>query len=348
MISALPQPIKKGIRTILSHRSLRPFIRRYAGLGSIMLYHRVTTQLMTPSEYHANIGLFVHVDQFEEQIKYVRDHYRVLDIGTATERLAAGTLEPDTVVVTFDDGYLDNLTYALPVLEKYGVPATIYVTTGYLEGSAKLWWYEIEHVIRSSEHIRLEWRGTVCEGPARTVYEKYAMTKKLFRIMKKLNLEDQAEVLSILGRDVPPFSYEGEFLSWEQVKQLREHPLVTIGGHTLDHPVLSRLTREAALREMLTCKSLLEERTGGVIDHFAYPFGGIDAVSPREHLLAKQAGFRSAVTTRFGHLHSEHRNHLFAIPRITVDYFDTLPTIISKLSGMESMIEHRGKRFVGI
>lgn len=334
---------------MLGHRSVRPFFRHYAGLGSVLLYHRVTDQHMSPSDYHANIGLFVHTARFEEQIRFAKEHCRCLGMPEFTARLVSGELEPGCATVTFDDGYRDNLTLALPILEKYEVPATIYVTPGFVEGRAALWWNEVEFVVARKARLSFDWRSQKVELECSSVHEKYAATRHLFAMFKPLNLEEQAELLTQIRSNLDQrYSYEGEFLSWEEVERLAKHPLVTIGAHTSNHPVLKVLERDAAARELRSAKARLEEKLGRPIDQLAYPFGGIDAISEREHALAEEAGFSAAVTTKFGHVHAEHRSHPFAIPRINVDYFDNLRSITGKISGIESMIEHRGKRFVGI
>ena len=109
------------------------------------------------------------------------------------------------------------------------------------------------------------------------------------------------------------------FMTWDQIAAVVRHPLGTIGAHTIHHYNLARLEEQLVLAEMRGSADIIEHMTAMRPRHFAYPYGHAQAVGEREIRLAGEAGFVSAVTTRHGTLHPEHRDHLHALPRISLN-----------------------------
>jgi peptidoglycan/xylan/chitin deacetylase (PgdA/CDA1 family) len=337
--------LKRRVRSILAHSSFRFLHRFYTGFGSCLLYHQVTTETNGTTSLNPYIGLVVPVKEFEQQIDYISKHYNCVALPDAVERLAQGTLSNRTIIVTFDDGYRDNLVLALPVLERYGVPATIFVTTGFIDGTCVPWWYEQDAILRKLDAAEVSWKGRSFCWKLETPAQTFSAISELNSLFKEMSLDDQKAFMDKLRNLCPSaFTSESMFLSWDELIELSRHPLITIGAHTKNHPVLSRLTVEGLLGELAEGKEVLESRLGHSVDHLAYPFGSKSHVCRREFEAAREAGFRSAFTTRFGHLHATHRNFLHSLPRITIGYGDTLPVFKQKLMGIESMIQHKGKR----
>jgi peptidoglycan/xylan/chitin deacetylase (PgdA/CDA1 family) len=108
-------------------------------------------------------------------------------------------------------------------------------------------------------------------------------------------------------------------MSWQEVAELALDPLVTIGAHTVSHPILTKEPADAVRREMETGRSEIAARLGRRPEHFAYPFGDKSAAGPREFAIAAELGFKTAVTTRPGMLFAEHGAHLTALPRISLN-----------------------------
>lgn len=343
--TSVKRSLKRSARRMLTTPPFGVLRRYFQGLGSCLLYHRVTTTLPDSNQFQPYLGLSVHQDRFDEQMRYLSQHFHCLPLDEAITRLAKDQLSPKTAIVTFDDGYLDNLTLALPILERYHVPATIYVTTGFIDRTARMWWYEIERAIavRDSLSVELPTRSLHCS--LRTMLEKLCALRELNTLLKCCTAEEQSIVLDqvLSGTDVE-FSYDEIMLHWEQVAALARHPLITIGAHTCSHPVLRQLDDMQLSHELSYCRTVLEQRTGVPVLHFAYPFGGPDQVGVREANATAAAGFRSAFTTAFGHLQRAHRTRLYALPRITIDYYDSLAQFAQKLNGIDAMIAHRGRR----
>jgi peptidoglycan/xylan/chitin deacetylase (PgdA/CDA1 family) len=128
-------------------------------------------------------------------------------------------------------------------------------------------------------------------------------------------------------------------LTWDEVLALDQEPLITIGAHTVDHFVMSQLRDEELERQIRESRDELERRLGHPVHHFAYPFGREEHADVREFTAVERAGFVSAVTTRPAHWRG--RPSLFALPRLAVDYSDTLEAFRWKLSGFAAALQRR-------
>ncbi|MCI0662032.1 MAG: polysaccharide deacetylase family protein [Acidobacteria bacterium] len=343
----IKKSFKRRILSILAHPSFKVLHRVYTGIGSCLLYHRVTTESKVPMPPNPSINITLPVTEFEQQIAYISKHYNCVALPEAVERLAEGTLSNRTIVVTFDDGYRDNLLHALPVLERHGVPATIFVATGLIDGTCVPWWYELEALLYRLDALEVSWKERSFVWKLETPAQRYAAISELSSLFREMSIDDQNAFMEKVRKLCPSkFTFESEFLSWDELIKLDRHPLITIGAHTKNHPVLSRATAAELGEELAGGKEILKNRLGHSVDHLAYPFGGSSEVGRREFEAARDAGFRSAFTTRFGHLHAMHRKFLHSLPRIIIDYGDTISRFKQKLAGIDSMIRYRGKRAI--
>jgi peptidoglycan/xylan/chitin deacetylase (PgdA/CDA1 family) len=132
-----------------------------------------------------------------------------------------------------------------------------------------------------------------------------------------------------------------EALTVNELRTLARHPLVTIGAHTVTHGHLARQPVETVLREMIGSRSFLEDITGSPIAHFAYPFGNEEACGNREATLAREAGFRTAVTTRRGTLFPQHLEHLHALPREPLSGEESRYSLRCKVDGVYRAVHSR-------
>lgn len=341
-----PRIVKKRIKAALVKRHFAPLHQFYAGIGTCLAYHRIIDERPDTDDFQPNIGISVHRDDFEHQMKFVKDNYTCLPLPTAALQLAAGTLLDRSLIVTFDDGYRDNITVALPILERYQIPATIFVSPGLIDHTARLWWYEQEEIIRRCEALTFSWAGTTYRWDLRTRPLKQLAIEKLFSVTRTLCLEQQQQLMSeLITVSGVTLSHEPEMLAWSELLRLSRHPLITIGAHTVNHPVLSRLSTPEVLREMRRSRRILQERLGIPIEYFAYPFGGIADAGRREFEASKRSFF-CAFTTRLGHLHRRHRHYLHSLPRVSVMYQDSFDEFLWKVSGMGVAAAHRGRRFI--
>lgn len=332
--------LKNGVKKLLLHPLLEP-ARRLLGDSSLCLvYHRVLASHQPFPANHPQSGLVVSEVEFARQMEYLSRNYCCLDLGTAVRLLRAGRLPAKAAVITFDDGYQDNLRVALPILEKYDVPATIYVCTGIIEGSAPLWWYDHERLLEERSELEFLWRDREYRWSLSSFSERATALSALNRLFKTLHPEEQGDLLSLIRatpkKDTVSYStLESPALTWDEVRLLDRHPLITIGAHTKSHPVLSSLSYPDLVGELREGRAILQEQLGHEVAHFAYPFGSLQEAGVREFMAVKKEGFQSAVTTNPAPLLDEHADHVHALPRVAINYDDTLESFCWKLSCLE-------------
>lgn len=315
-----------------------------AGAGAILMLHRVNPAGGSPLGLNSHLAVSPHfLDALLGDLK--RRGFTLVSLDEFVEALAS---RPKRIIaITADDGWLDNLTDALPVFEAHGTPFTIYVAPGLTSGAVMPWWEVIEELAARRDVITLPTPDGVLEFDCRGHEAARATAARLMEhVTRNVAEEEQQAVLRAMGAadDGPR-----RFLNWDEVRALAAHPLATIGAHTVHHYNLKRLPADAALGEMGDSAALIEAETGMRPRHFAYPYGYEAAVGAREVDLARQAGFVSAVTTRHGVVRTAHRRHLHALPRISVNgHFQRLDYMRTFLSGATTPLANRGKRLVTV
>ncbi len=347
----LPASVKELLRTGLESVVCSPIRNWYRGIGSVLMYHRITefTDFSltwdTPDYFIPHLGLSVNIERFEEQMAYISDRCiptSVHDLNKIIKKNASPG--KPYVLVTFDDGYSDNLELALPIVEKYEIPITIFLTTGFISRTSSPWWLLLEEHVK--EVKELSFGGEVFQ--TQTIGDKQQAFYDLERAFRHATSEEQERYLRELEIAPSTSFLEELYLSWEQVGKLSKHPLVTIGAHTERHPGLSQESRETVRLEVMHSNKILQEQLGEPAKYFAYPFGDAQACGVREAEVLKGLKLEASFTTRSGHLFSAHKAHMMKIPRITIDYFDTLPRFRRKLSGVESISADPFTRLVTI
>ncbi len=188
-----------------------------------------------------------------------------------------------------------------------------------------------------------------CETYAEKQHAYLVATNKLISGVDEF---EQRQIVSDLaekyGIDEASHS-KNEAMNWQELRTLADDPMCTIGAHTLNHYALKRLSREDALYECVESANILERELGEKPKHFAYPYGGEIAAGERETKIAEEAGFSSAVTTRHGLLQPDHKSHLHALPRVSLNGdYQRIHYVKTMLSGITVPAANRGKRFVTV
>ena len=289
--------------------------------GVILTLHRVLPE--PPAAFSPNAILQVRPDFLEYVIERVRDKgIDVVTLDDAIERLAAPKKGRPFVVLTFDDAYKDNLDHALPVLDRQKAPFTLYVPTAFIDGVGQLWWQAIEDVIARQDAIAFTEHGETEHLDTRTITEKNAAFNQLYWRLRKL---PEPERLNLLAEFTTHYGYDLNkqcrdlVMDWEQLRSVADNPLCTIGAHTVHHYELAKLSKEQAREEMAQSANIIEAQLGTRPTHFSYPLGGPLSCGPREFELAREFGFRTAVTTRPGGLYPHHLEQLTELPRISLN-----------------------------
>jgi peptidoglycan/xylan/chitin deacetylase (PgdA/CDA1 family) len=327
--------------------------RRYlGGTGAILMLHRVTASASPAAGLNRHLTIAPDfLDRLIGELR--RAGYEFVSMDGAVERLERGGKGPHFAAITADDAYRDNLTEALPILERHGTPLTIYVAPGLIDGTTDLWWDLVDDAVAAADRIDLPAAGgTVsldCSSPAK---KREAGEYLIGHFLRAVAEEERGplvrQLVASVGLDFRRRRLE-TLMTWDELARIAAHPLVTIGAHTVHHYNLRRLPEEQALREMVGSADILEARLGRRPVHFAYPYGYPAAVGEREVRLAAQAGFVTAVTTRHGVLRAGHVRHLHALPRISVNgRYQRAEHVRTMMTGVTTPLANSGRLLVTV
>jgi peptidoglycan/xylan/chitin deacetylase (PgdA/CDA1 family) len=257
----------------------------------VLAYHHVGVPVADPFE------IAVPPDQFADQMRALSAMGAVLTVSELSERIRSRKLPDVCFAVTFDDGYANNLHTAKPILERYGVPATVFVTTGFV-GGVPFWWDQMNHLIFSDRNLGKQLTLELGCGSGSWLLDPASLPqvhRELRELLRSLDhdhrMETLAEVRSQLDCDVVPAERS---LTAEEIAELAKDGLVAVGAHTCTHPVLPRLTDEAACEEIWASKAWLEAELERPVSAFAYPYGEHGL---RDVELVRRARFEIAFTT---------------------------------------------------
>jgi peptidoglycan/xylan/chitin deacetylase (PgdA/CDA1 family) len=314
--------IRGGLESLYftgAHVALKPFL---AGVGVILTLHHVRPR--RPGRFQPNRLLEVTPRFLTRVVKYLRRaRVDVISLDEMHRRLTEGDFSRRFVCVTFDDGYRDTMQWAYPILKEAGLPFAVYVPTSFPDRLGELWWLALEAVIARNDHIGLQIEGRNRTFDCATLATKRTLYDELYWWLRARPTE--AEMRSVIHDlaacyqvDIAAFCDE-LCMTWPELAELATDPLVTIGAHTVNHPMLAKLPKKTVRSEMDLSRSIIEAGLGVRPDHLSYPVGDRTSAGPREFEVAAELGFKTAVTTRPGVLFAEHGKHLTALPRISLN-----------------------------
>lgn len=260
----------------------------------ILTYHRVNDD--TDPFFSA-----LPTGVFEQQMAYVARAYHVLPLADLVDRLRRGGLPRNSLAITFDDGYHDNLTHAAPILSRLGLPATIFLATGFI-GTAEVPWFDrLAQGFKKTrlDAVRTPWGEDLDLGAEPARLRAMARTLDRFKRLPDEERRRDLEALLVTLAVTDQRCFKNLMLSWDDVHAL--HGLGwAVGAHTVNHPILSRVTPQRAWTEILGSRTMIESACGVPPRAFAYPNGGPDDYTETVKQLVREAGFTCAATTRFG------------------------------------------------
>jgi peptidoglycan/xylan/chitin deacetylase (PgdA/CDA1 family) len=302
-----------------AHVVLRPLL---GGVGAILMLHNVRPARR--DRFQPNRLLEVTPKFFERVIRRLRrSGAHLVSMDEVYRRMTERDFPKRFVSVTFDDGYRDTLEFAYPILKKYEVPFTVYVATSFADRVGELWWLALEAVIAQNDLIGLRSEGRDRWFECSSVEQKRALFDHLYAWLRQLKSEDELRqvVRELATRhrvDIAAFC-SNLCMDWQELATLAADPLVTIGAHTVNHPILSKVDDKAVRSELDNSRAVIEAALGVRPQHLAYPVGDRSAAGPREFKIAADLGFKTAVTTRPGVIFRKHAEHLTALPRISLN-----------------------------
>ena len=239
-------------------------------------------------------------DHFAEHLEVLSKDYLVMHLSELVRYLKKGQLPKRGVVLTFDDGYADNFWNAKPLLENFGIPATVFVTSGRIDSPTEFWWDDLERVLLQPGNLpkRLELfiQGQSYPWPTTSVEERELAYMDIHQILQPLSDSERNPVISdmITWADTDPMGRTDYLpLTTDELIQLARSEFVEIGAHTVSHSFLSVMTEVEQHDEIAGSRNKLEEIIGCCVDTFSYPYGNLssDTVS-----IVKAAGFKGALT----------------------------------------------------
>lgn len=283
-------------------RALRPLHDRRGASLTVLAYHRIMP-LSSPDSYPFDLDLISATPaQFDWQMQYVRQHLNPVSLARVIEHLRTGEPLPDrAVAITFDDGFSDTYRYAFPILQRHCVPATVFVTTGYVDSGEPFWFELAAYLNLRVERGQLQIEGSDLAFPSGpTIRERRDSLRVLHEILKALPNARRTAVLSSwarhFARRIDPTALElSRPISWAQVSEMAQAG-IDFGSHTVTHPNLTRLTDTDLQWELSESKRVLEQRLNRHVGTLAYPIGTTAAYDARVVSAAQRAGFGLAVS----------------------------------------------------
>ena len=310
--------------------------KRFAPGGMILLYHRVTDQ--TPDPFR----ICQSPSHFAEHLEVLKRHTHPVSLQQMVQAVREKKSTDRWVALTFDDGYTDNFYTAKPLLEKYDIPATFFITTGNLQNQREFWWDELERLLlqpgtlppqlslklpeqtyewslqesacySQADYLRdFSWTWYDAESADPTMRQQ--LYRSLYEILSKQSVSDRQNAMERLlewsgtKNEVRPTH---QSVSAQEIHQLAQEKLIEIGSHTVNHPFLTALSPSEQQQEIQQNKAQLEAIIERPIVSFAYPHGKYTSQTPE---IAQSAGFNCACSTRSDRVES--KVDAFQLPRI--------------------------------
>jgi peptidoglycan/xylan/chitin deacetylase (PgdA/CDA1 family) len=287
----------------------------YMRMGSIYMLHRCAP--INEENLYWNEHMKVSPEYLENFLKSKAKYYNFITLDDLYALSSVNKkIQKKFIIMTFDDGYLDNYEYALPIFDKLHIPFTVYISNSFPDKTSFLWWYIIEDIIQKNSHIVLSnGKNFYCES--KNEKEKlFLLLRSLVLKLDQNNLKDEfVNLFSNYEFDCE--SYNNELcLSWNMVREMSENKYCTIGSHTMNHKTLNQLTDVQLEYEIIQGKQLLEKKVGKTINHFSYPFGTFNEISSREIEFMKKSNFNTGVYSFGGGINKNNIKNLFELPRM--------------------------------
>ena len=266
----------------------------------ILMYHGVVREPLPLLDY-----CFLSEARFACQMDYLRAHFDVLPLGEAVGRLQAGKIKRPTAAITFDDGFQNVHDVAFPVLRRLGLPATMFLATGFVDHDATIWFCQLLQALAVSQRKQLRWRGT--EFDLSRTAGQVAASARLQAGLKELphdelmrELEAIASELEVAPEALSHPEPHYRVLDGASIRAMVQSGLFEFGAHTANHTILTRVSPERARAEIEESIEATESFAGQPCRLFAYPNGRAQDYNTAALDTLKAAGITAAVTTLDG------------------------------------------------
>lgn len=288
----------------------------------------------------------VKKEQFEKQINYLNTHYNLISLNNLITKLKSKKkFKPNTVVITFDDGYLVNFKDNYPILKKYDLPATIFLVTGLVGTKNKAWWDMLRYSILNT-HLNnyiFKFENNIIHFDLSTDVSKNSSLDTLHKVFSTFNYNDRKKALEQLYGDleidISKFNeIDSEFMNWSQIKNMSKNK-IDFGSHTVTHPFLSNLPIYERIVELTDSKNTILKKLKKKQIPFCYPSGDMNKKIKNQ---VKKVGYSSACSISKGNITP--KSDLFSLERIGVNINDNTAIFALKLTGIWNIIAKRAKQ----
>jgi len=295
------------------------YLRRSRSLSGLVVlnYHRIGSAASSPFDH----GLWSATEEdFDQQIAFLKSNFDVISPADLEEAVKYPTNR--TVLITFDDGYADNYTAAFSSLRRHQLPALFFLSTGFLDSPRISWWDEIAWMLRTTSRASIDaspWNLPVVNVDRAN---PESAIRRFLRLYKQLPGEQSASLLDFLaevtgvGRATPELA-QGMWMTWDMVREMHASGM-SIGGHTVNHPILARLSAEEQHFEITRSCQRIAEELSSPPEFFSYPVGGTTAFNADTFAALDAANIRFAFTYGFGG-YVRPSNLPYEIPRLPVE-----------------------------
>lgn len=306
--------MKAAIQRVLGRAGLLSAgLRARRGKPTILMYHGVSAESRFPGLRNAS-DLHLPRDLFAQHVRLLRKHRRVIGMTEMATGLRDGDDLSNTVALTFDDGYENNVLQAAPILADQNMPAAFFLATAYIGTERWIWTDQLECAFDATQVPKLQWHGQ--EMTLATREQRLTALRSVKAELKRMHIDKRDielhEISAMLGLSPEPPSADYRFMNWQQARQLVDAGF-EVGAHTVNHAILSRLPEAQAESEILQSRDAVIAGTGRCCPVFCYPNGKPEDYSEAVIDIC-QRHFIAALGTGRG---AAHPGELFRLARLS-------------------------------
>ncbi|HSG27104.1 MAG TPA: polysaccharide deacetylase family protein [Candidatus Krumholzibacterium sp.] len=334
VLSLVPFEVNRNLRRLHRGRFL-----------TVVTYHRV---LDRSGDFLFDEDLIsASTAQFRSHLDFMTRHFDVMEFRTLRKYMDRhGTVPPRGLIITFDDGYIDNYEVAWPILKEYGVPATMFATAGFIGEKRMFWWDKIAYMIKTGRRDRIE------AGPPAPVSidissfpDRQAAARHVIKTVKHYREEDKEELIRTISRQLDVEIDEDSHrntMTWEMLRELGDNG-IEIGGHSVNHPIFSNIDEERLAGEVRGAKRMIEEKTGREVITFGSPGRGIlteeerAAFDRRLMAIIRDSGYSFSTMYKWG-LAYENGFDPYKVPRLNIESHDSARMFAAKMAYPELIV----------
>lgn len=304
--------IKYGLSAVLYYSGLLELIRRVRlkrptqGRLLVLMYHRVEDNVQG-----YDFAPSVTCAKMEQHMSYLRQKYKIISLDELSEYVHSRTLPSgDCLAVTFDDGYRDNYLNAYPILKRYNIPATIFLTSGFIGKSELFWWDRVSRILMAmtEKDAKLELADDIYPPTLTKILEDLSRVKgknsrkrqRLVEELKRIYEDKKLQILVDLEKNIstclPEMPAPPQNLNWDEVREMSKNGM-TFGSHTVTHPIMTRINTKTAKWQVVQSKKRIEAQLGREVLHFAYPNGQPEDFNAEIRKIIRDEGYKSACST---------------------------------------------------